>query len=83
MPLCENTVFSRIFHKRVHFYRVLPCKMRISRICQNIQVLPCKSHIWAQNGPQNEPGNGPRITQNTCLIDVLSDGCVKTACFTV
>ena len=61
MPSCANTVFSRIFHKSVHFYRVLPCKKRVSRICKNIRVLPRKSHIWAQKGPRNELRNGPRI----------------------
>ena len=61
MPLCVNTAFSRICHKRVKFYRVLPCKTRISRICQNTRVLPCKSRIWAQKGPRNGPQNGPRI----------------------
>ena len=72
MPLCVNTVFSRIFHNSVHFYRVLPCKTRVSRICKNIRVLPCKSHFWAQKGPQNGSQNGPRIAQNTCFTGVLS-----------
>ena len=72
MPLCVNTVFSRIFHKIVHFYFVLQCKKRVSRNCKNILVLPCKSHFWAQKGPQNGSQNGPRITQNTCFTGVVS-----------
>ena len=63
---------SRIFHKRVHFYRVLPCKTRISRMCQTTRVLPCKSRIWAQKGPLNGPQNGPQIAQNTCFTEILS-----------
>ena len=31
MPLCVNTVFSRIFHKTVYFYRDLPKKTRVSK----------------------------------------------------
>ena len=48
VPLCENTVFSRTIYKRAHFYRVFPCKMRVSRNCKNTRVLPCKSRHWAQ-----------------------------------
>ena len=71
-PLCANTVFSRIFRKSVHFYRVLPCKTRVSKTCKNIWVLPCRSHIWAQKGLPNGPQNGPRSVQNACFTGVLS-----------
>ena len=81
VPKCANTVFSRIFHKSAYFYRVLQCKTRIPRICKNIRVLPCKSHIWTQNGPQNGPQNGSRNAGNACFTEVLSHRSSKNTVF--
>ena len=69
-PLCINTGFSRIVHKDTHFYNVL--HKWNSRTCQNTLVLPCKSHIWAQNGPPNGSQNGPRSVWNVCFTGVSS-----------
>ena len=83
MPLCANTVFSRIFHRRIHFYRVLPCKTCISRVYQNIRVLPRKSHIWAQNGPKTDPKMGLESLKTRVLPRFYTLDVHKTPCFTV
>ena len=81
VPLCENTVFSRTIYKRAHFYRVFPCKMRVSRNCKNTRVLPCKSRHWAQKWPSNGPQNGPRIAQKPGFTEVLRHRHYKNTVF--
>ena len=71
VPSYDYTVFLRVLRKRVHFYRVLPYKMRISINCIFIRVLPVKTQHGYQNRPQNEPPNRTRIALNTRFVEVI------------
>ena len=71
VPSCDYTVFLRVLRKSVHFYRVLPYKMRISINCIFIRVLPVKTQHGYQNRPQNGPPNRTRIALNTCFVEVI------------
>ena len=46
---CVYTVFSRVYSKPVHLYRVLPGKMRIPRSCRFTRVLSSKSQKRVPN----------------------------------
>ena len=61
MPSCVYTVFFRVFLKRAHFPRVLPCKMSFSINLIFNRVLPGKSQ---NRDPQWTPKWTPKSSQD-------------------
>ena len=52
---CVYTVFLRVCSKPDHFYRVLPCKMRIPRSCWFTRALSSKSQKCLKMDPKIDP----------------------------
>ena len=59
--LCIYAVFLRISSKSADLTRVLPCKRTFTINCIFSRVLPDKSQLGSQNGPQNGSRIAPEL----------------------